>query len=152
MIHLPSLPRSALKVSSAYGVSSIDALGHPLSFDLTPGQACNLDNCFLGKKLSYPIFFPAICLESHPCLVFRRPVAPSGILQFFGAALRKYLSTFPIYLRNAGCRVGVGKYRSIQSRTKPVPPLQPKSSIVWVNFLTKPAGVVSIAAAKAVKA
>lgn len=43
MIHLPSLPRSALKVSSAYGVSSIDALGHPLSFDLTPGQACNLD-------------------------------------------------------------------------------------------------------------
>ena len=34
-------------------------------------------NSFLGKKLSYPIFVPAICLESHPCLVFRRPVAPS---------------------------------------------------------------------------
>ena len=31
----------------------------------------------MGKKLSYPIFFQAICLELPPCLVFRRPVAPS---------------------------------------------------------------------------
>ena len=44
-------------------------------------------NCFLGKKLSYPIFFPAICLESHPCLVFRRPVAPSGIGLINGISL-----------------------------------------------------------------
>ena len=96
MIHLPSLPRSALKVSSAYGVSSIDALGHPLSFDLTPGQACNLDNCFLGKKLSYPIFFPAICLESHPCLVFRRPVAPSA---------RRVIAPLTVYGKNDACQM-----------------------------------------------
>jgi len=33
----------------------------------------------LGKKLSYPIFFQSFCLESPPCQVFRRPVAPSVI-------------------------------------------------------------------------
>ena len=31
----------------------------------------------MGKKLSYPIFFEAICLELSPCMLFRRPVTPS---------------------------------------------------------------------------
>ncbi|MCC3439160.1 MAG: hypothetical protein EAZ39_03300, partial [Oscillatoriales cyanobacterium] len=34
---------------------------------------------FLGKKLSYPIFFEAICLELSPCMLFRRPVTPSVV-------------------------------------------------------------------------
>lgn len=38
----------------------------------------------MGKKLSYPIFFSAICLESSPCLVFKRPVAPSANYYNYG--------------------------------------------------------------------
>jgi RNA-directed DNA polymerase len=35
---------------------------------------------FLGKKLSYPIFFEAIRLGLPPCLIFKRPVTPSAKL------------------------------------------------------------------------
>ncbi|MEG3900219.1 hypothetical protein QT989_31855, partial [Microcoleus sp. SVA1_B6] len=64
----------------------------------------------------YPIFFHAICLECPPCLLFRRPVAPSAIAVWsvWDCAVKSWSTKPKVTLRNtllSGLHQDAGKER-----------------------------------------